>query len=108
MSRKFNPNKQMRIPMEKAHITYRRQNKKKEIAMLEANRDGFGCCLQPSEFKMVKGLQGGKQKPKMTKDKIFDTKNDGKPIPKKKESKVAKLVRAYYMVDGKKEYHELS
>ena len=105
---KFNPNRDMRIQMEKAHITYRKTNKRKEIEMREANRDGFSCCLQPSEFKMVSGLQGGKQKPKLTKDKIFDTKNDGKPIPKKKEDKVQKMGRAFVMINGEKDYHQLS
>ena len=106
--KKFNPNRDMRIQMEKAHVTYRKTNKRKEIEMREANMDGFGCCLQPSEFKMVKGLQGGKQKPKLTKEKIFDTKNDGKPIPKKKEDKVTKLARAFVMINGEKDYHQLS
>ena len=30
MSKKFNPNRNMKIQMEKAHVTYRKANKKKE------------------------------------------------------------------------------
>jgi len=63
---------------------------------------------RPNEFTLVPGLQGGKQKPKITKEKLFDTKNDGKPFPKKKMTKVEKLSRAYNMIDGKKHYHEVS
>jgi len=106
--KKFNPNRDMRIQMEKAHVSYRKTNKRKEIEMKEANRDGFSCCLQPSEFKMVNGLQGGKLKPKLTKEKIFDTKNDGKPIAKKKVDKGTKAARAFVMINGEKDYHQLS
>ena len=106
--KKFNPNKDMRVQMEKAHITYRRGDKRKEALMKDANRDGFDCCLRPSEFSMVSNLGGGKKKKNIPKEKLFDVKNDGKPFPKKKESKVAKMSRAYYMIDGRKEYHEVS
>lgn len=105
--KKFNPNKDMRIQQEKAHITYRKANKKKDKDAHEASLEGFSIDTQPSEFRLVKGLQGGKQKPKLTKEKLFDTKGDGKPFQKKKESKVAKMARAYYMVNGKKEFHDL-
>ncbi len=105
--KKFNPNKNMRIPMEKAHISYTRGNKKKDIEARQANRDGFNIETRPSEFSLVPNLQAGKKKDNNTKEKLFDIKNDGKPFPKKKESKVAKMARAYYMVDGRKEYHEV-
>jgi|TARA_R110002012_G_scaffold139784_1_gene297224 hypothetical protein len=105
--KKFNPNKDMRIAMEKAHVTYRRANKKKDAEAIAANRDGFDIEVQPWEFKNVSGLQGGTQKPKITKEKVFDTKNDGKPFEKKKESKIAKKARAFKMIDGKKHFHDL-
>lgn len=105
--KKFNPNKDMRIQNVKAHVTYRKPNKKKEIQNQIFNKqEGFAIDTQPSEFNLVSGLQGGKQKPKLTKEKIFDIKGDGKPFQKKKESKVAKEARAFYMVNGVKEFHE--
>lgn len=105
--KKFNPNRNMRVQMEKAHVTYTRKNTKKEIEMRQANRDGFCCDIRPSEFDLVPNLQAGKVKSKVKKELLFDMKNDGKPFPKKKESKVAKMSRAYYMLDGKKQYHEV-
>jgi len=82
--KKFNPTNNMRIPMEKAHVSYRKPNKYKSIAAHEARLDGIMVEERPNEFTLVPGLQGGKQKPKLTKEKLFDIKNDGKPFPKKK------------------------
>ena len=104
---KFNPNKDMRIPMEKAHVSYRKPNKYKSIAAHEARLDGIMVEERPNEFVLVPGLQGGKKKPKNTKEKLFDIKNDGKPYPKKKINKTEKLSRAYHMIDGKKQFHEI-
>ena len=58
-------------------------------------------------FKKVKHLQGGKKKYNTDKDKIFDLKNDGKPIKVKKESKYEKLSRPFVMLNEKK-YHEIN
>lgn len=103
----FNPNKDMRPQRIKAHVTYTKKNKKKDMAMKDANRDGFDCCLRPSEFDLIPNLQQGDKKPLLTKEKLFDTKNDGKPFPKKKESKIAKMARAFYMINGDKQFHQI-
>ena len=42
----------------------------------------------------------------INKEDIFDTKNDGKPMKKKKVTKKEKDTRAFIMMDGKK-FHEV-
>ena len=61
---------------------------------------------QPWELNKVKGLCAGKPKPKLDKEVIFDTKNDGLPMKKKKEGKKEKDTRAFIMLNGEK-FHEI-
>ena len=82
--KKFNTHRDIRIDRVKAHHTY----------------------LKPWELKHVKGLQAGKPKKNLKRERIFDTTNDGKPLPKIKETKKEKLSRAFVMMDSKK-YHQI-
>ena len=56
----------------------------------------------PGEFLYVKNFMAGKPKQNLDKDHVFDTKNDGKPIKKKKVSKADKLKTPFMMYDDKK------
>ena len=105
--KKFNAHQDMRIDRVKAHHMYLKKEKKKMD-----NTIGLRVCdedqedKQPWEIGKVKNLCQGKPKPKLDKEVIFDTKNDGLPMKKKKEGKKTKDTRAFIMMDGKK-YHEV-
>ena len=107
--RKFNAMPSVTVEKVKAHHTYLRPKKEKL-----SHRDttdwefdaGQGNCKAPWEIGAIKGLCAGKPKKNLDRDRIFDTKDDGKSLPKKKETKFEKLSRAYVMCDSKK-YHEV-
>ena len=56
----------------------------------------------PSEFLYVKNFMAGKPKQNLDKEHVFDTKNDNKPIKKKKVSKHDKLKTPFVMYNDKK------
>ncbi len=103
--KKFNPHAGMRIDKVKAHHMYLKPPKKVFTNYERDEHEEF-YDKQPWEIANVKHLCAGKAKPKLDKDTIFDTTNDGKPIKVKKESKKEKDTRAYIMLDGKK-YHAI-
>lgn len=106
--KKFNPYQNIRIDKIKAHHTILKAKKEKPSFRDTTDWEGDyeGNNKAPWEHTHVKGLQAGKQKPKLVKDKIFDVKNDGKMFKKKKETKADKLSRAFVMFDDKK-YHQI-
>jgi len=56
----------------------------------------------PGEFLYVKNFMAGKPRQNLDKDHVFDVKQDGKPIKKKKVSKADKLKTPYVMYNDKK------
>ena len=105
--KKFNAHQDMRIDRVKAHHMYLKKEKKKmdnTIGLRVCDEDQAD--TQPWEIANVKHLCAGKPKPKLDKEVIFDTKNDGLPMKKKKEGKKEKDTRAFIMMDGKK-FHEV-
>ena len=104
--KKFNPHADMRIDRVKAHHSVLKKHKQKRDNKYEKDLEIFIEPEQPWEIGKVKNLMAGKPKPNLKKDFIFDTKNDGKGIKKKKETKKEKDSRAFVMFDGKK-YHEI-
>ena len=105
--KKFNTHQDMRIDKVKAHYMYLKPKKDKfdNTQALWNNEPQVGD-KAPWEITNVKGLCAGKVKPKLDKNKLFDTKNDGLPMKVKKESKNNKLKRAFVMLEGKR-YHEI-
>ena len=105
--KKFNGHQDMRIDKVKAHHLYLKPKKDKfDNTKALWNNEQENYDKAPWEITNVKGLCRGKQKPRLDKDKLFDTKNDGLPMKIKKEGKINKLKRAFVMMDGKK-YHEV-
>lgn len=104
--KKFNPYQNIRIDKIKAHHTLLKAKKEKPSFRDNTDWEGGEGIKAPWEHTHVKGLQAGKQKPKLVKDKIFDVKNDGKMFKKKKETRAEKLSRAFVMYDSKK-YHAI-
>ena len=106
--RKFNAMPSVTVEKVKAHHTYLRPKKEKPSHRSTDDWEGDwqGNCKAPWEIGAIKGLCAGKPKKNLDRDRIFDTKNDGKSLPKKKETKHEKLSRAYVMRDSKK-YHEV-
>ena len=97
----------MRIDKVKAHHLYLKPKKDKfdnTKALWDNEEKNYD--KAPWEIVNVKGLCAGKQKPRLDKEKLFDTTNDGKPMKVKKEGKKEKDKRAFLMMDGKK-YHEI-
>ena len=60
---------------------------------------------RPWEYKHIKNLGDPKTKMRFEKDKVFDTKNDGKPFKKKKETKADKLKKPTMRNAIGKEWH---
>ena len=106
--RKFNPHKNITVAQVKAHHTYLKPKKEKPSHRSTEDWEGDwqGNCKAPWEIGAIKGLCAGKQKKKLKKDHIFDTTNDGKSLPKKKETKHEKLSRAFVMCNSKK-FHQI-
>ena len=105
--KQFNGHQEMRIDRVKAHHMYLKKEKKKmDNTSGINNNDEYDADTQPWEIANVKGLAAGKQKPKLDKEVIFDTKNDGLPMKKKKEGKKEKDTRAFIMLNGEK-FHEI-
>tara|TARA_R110002110_G_scaffold24879_1_gene92704 strand:+ start:30 stop:374 length:345 start_codon:yes stop_codon:yes gene_type:complete len=105
--KKFNGHQDMRIDKVKAHSMYLKKTKEKmdnTRALTVEDEDHHD--KQPWELNKVKGLCAGKKKPKLDKEVLFDTTNDGKPLKKKKETKKEKDTRAFIMMEGKK-YHSI-
>ena len=105
--KQFNVHKEMRIDRVKAHTMYLKKEKKKmdnTTALRVCDEDQED--KQPWELNKVKNLCAGAEKPKLDKEIIFDTKNDGKPMKKKKVSKKEKDTRAFIMLNDKK-YHSI-
>ena len=105
--KKFNAHQDMRIDKVKAHHLYLKPKKEKmdnTRALKVEDEDAKD--KSPWELNNVKHLCAGKPKPKLDKEVLFDTTNDGKPLKKKKETKKEKDTRAFIMCDGKK-YHEV-
>jgi len=105
--KKFNGHQDMRIDKVKAHAMYLKKTKEKmdNTRALTVEDEDYKD-KQPWEIAKVKHLCAGKPKPKLDKEVLFDTTNDGKPMKKKKETKKEKDTRAFIMCDGKK-YHEV-
>jgi len=106
--KKFNAHRDIRIDRVKAHHTYLKPKKVKGQARDDTDWEGDwqGNLRAPWELSHVKGLQAGKPKKKLDRERIFDTKDDGKSLPKIKETKKEKLSRAFVMMDSKK-YHQI-
>ena len=106
--KKFNPHRDIRIDRVKAHHSYLRPKKEKPSARDTTDWEGDyeNQCAAPWEIKNIKNLCAGKPKNRLEREKIFDTKDDGKPFKKKKEPKKERLARAFVMLDNKK-YHEI-
>ena len=105
--KQFNQHQNMRIDRVKAHAMYLKKEKKKmdnTIALRVCDEDDED--KTPWELNNVKNLCQGKPKPKLDKEVIFDTKNDGLPMKKKKEGKKTKDTRAFIMLNGEK-YHSI-
>lgn len=103
--KKFNPYQNIKIDSVKAHHSVLRKQKKK-ISHSENTDYNDDYDSQVFLLQNVKGLQAGKQKPTLKKEKIFDTNNDGKPIKVKKISKAEKLRTAFVVYDDKK-FHQI-
>jgi len=102
---KFNPQRDIRIDRVRAHHTYLRPPKDP----LEHRKIEHKTPLSevPWEIRNVKHLNAGNPNKKFDKKKIFDYKNDGKPIKVKKQTKAQKMGKAFVMMDSKK-YHEVN
>lgn len=104
---KFQPEKG-NISRIKAHVVYTKPNKKKERDYDESIKvDEFDIDKPSWEFHNVKNFAQGNIKGKIEVDKYFDTKNDGKPFKKKKETPHYKKKKPFYMVNGIKKFHEI-
>ena len=107
--RKFDTHRDIRLDRVKAHHTYLKPKKVKGQGRDDTDWEidaGQNNLKAPWELKHVKGLQAGKPKKNLDRKRIFDTTNDGKPLPKIKETKKEKLSRAFVMMDSKK-YHQI-
>tara|TARA_Y100000401_G_C8282841_1_gene204432 strand:- start:171 stop:521 length:351 start_codon:yes stop_codon:yes gene_type:complete len=102
----FNPYAGMRIDRVKAHHTYLKPKKDKASNYDPDTEYAENNHTAPWELTHVKGLAAGKMRGKYSREKVFDTKNDGQPFKKKKETKKDKDSRAFLMMEGKK-YHEI-
>ncbi len=102
----FNPHRDIRIDRVKAHHLALKE--KKQDLQHNTEIDHLAPYVGvPWEIKHVKGLQKGKPKKNMDKEKIFDVHDDGKLIKVKKETRKDKLSRAFIVMDDKK-YHEVN
>jgi len=108
--KQFNGRADMKINRVKAIQTYIKPKKKKLDNTTSTGINGYNdestFDEQPWEHKYVKGLQGGKEKPKLEKEKLFDVLQDGKPMKIKKKTKKDKDTRAFIMMNEKK-YHSI-
>ena len=104
--KQFNPYKGMRIDRVKAHHTYLKPQKDKPTNYEPDDDYLENKHTAPWELGKVKGLAAGKLRTTYSREKVFDTKNDGQPFKKKKETKKDKDKRAFLMMGGKK-YHEI-
>lgn len=102
---KFNAHRDIRIDRVKAHYSYLRPRKPKIHHRDERDYADYHDA-PPWELGAIKNLQKGPPKFNMDKERLFDTKEDGKLLPVKKETRKDKMSRAYIQLNSKK-YHSI-